>query len=121
MVLKNSSFYSKLVVILCSKGLTMRKMIERYCEENGIEDVLFFDGQDTAIMGLSTCFQYTKVIYSYKKMLKNLEKHMTFEEAVEFFEFNVRGSYVGDNTPVIMQDDIDWSEYGAKKRNRQNT
>jgi hypothetical protein len=28
---------------------------------------------------------------------------MTEEEAVEYFEFNVTGSYVGENTPVFVE------------------
>ena len=33
---------------------------------------------------------------------------MSKEDAVEFFEFNVVGSYMGDNTPIfiILQDDL---------------
>jgi hypothetical protein len=31
---------------------------------------------------------------------------MNEEEAVEFFDFNVRGSYVGDKTPIWCVDDL---------------
>ena len=39
------------------------------------------------------------------------------EEAIEFFEFNIENSFTGNSTPVIIRDDIDWSEYdpAAKK------
>ena len=29
---------------------------------------------------------------------------MTMEEAEEFFEFNIIGSYVGDGTPVFLEE-----------------
>ena len=29
---------------------------------------------------------------------------MDYEEAVEFFDFNVTGAYVGENTPVFLED-----------------
>ena len=89
----------------------MRKMIDNYCEENGIEGALLLDGHDNAIMGISTCFNSIKIVYSYSKIIANLEKDMNHEEAEEFFEFNIRGAYLGDGTPIIMQDDIDWNEY----------
>jgi hypothetical protein len=31
---------------------------------------------------------------------------MTDEEAIEYFEFNMRGSYVGEQTPIWCQDDF---------------
>jgi len=89
----------------------MRQMIENYCVEHGLEDVLFLDGHDNAIMGLSSCFYHTKVVYSYKKIIKNLEKDMTYDEATEFFQFNIEGAYVGDGTPMIMRDEIEWEFY----------
>ena len=29
---------------------------------------------------------------------------MTYEEAMEYFTFNVTGAYVGENTPVFLED-----------------
>jgi len=89
----------------------MRKYIENYCVENEIDDVLFIDGHDNAIIGLSSCFHSTKVAYSFKKIIDNLQKDMTYEEALEFFSFNIQGAYLGDGTPIIMHDDIDWEFY----------
>ena len=88
----------------------MRKLIERYCEDNGIEDILFMDGMDKAIMGLSSCFHHAKVVYSYNKIIKILQKSMSYDEAVEYFHFNIEGAYVGDGTPIIMRDDICWKQ-----------
>ena len=31
------------------------------------------------------------------------DSEMTMEEATEYFEYNVAGAYVGENTPVFMQ------------------
>jgi len=36
---------------------------------------------------------------------------MNHEDAEEFFEYNIRGAYLGDGTPIIMQDNIDWDNY----------
>jgi hypothetical protein len=32
---------------------------------------------------------------------------MTIEEAIEYFEFNVRGAYVGEKTPIWCEDDFE--------------
>lgn len=42
-------------------------------------------------------------VLDLEKMLAKMEKGgMTREEAVEYFEFNILGAYVGEETPVYM-------------------
>jgi hypothetical protein len=31
---------------------------------------------------------------------------MSWEEAQEFFDFNIKGAWVGPNTPVFVQDEL---------------
>ena len=45
-----------------------------------------------------------RLIYSVKRCLDILEKDMSSEEAMEYFSFNVEGSYVGEQTPVWCWD-----------------
>ena len=42
--------------------------------------------------------------YDRDKCIEILVKRdeMTYEEAVEFFEFNVSGAWVGENTPIFL-------------------
>jgi len=72
-------------------------------------ECLTADGFDEAIIGISQC-NTVKAVYSSKKCIDILMKRdkMSKEDAVEFFEFNVVGSYMGDNTPIfiILQDDL---------------
>ena len=49
----------------------MKDLINNYCDEHELDNVLFIDGHDNAIMGLSTCFNSVKVVYSYKKIIGN--------------------------------------------------
>jgi hypothetical protein len=44
------------------------------------------------------------VIYDEDKCIQILMERdgMTDEEAIEFFEFNVVGAYVGDHTPIYV-------------------
>lgn len=85
----------------------MREQIAKLCEDNGCT-ILFMDGYDDAIIGLGTKFHHLSVIYSKKKILDALLKDMDYEDSVEFFEFNIAGAYVGENTPIIIDDTIDY-------------
>jgi hypothetical protein len=33
-----------------------------------------------------------------------IQSEMLLDQAIEFFEFNVKGSYVGDKTPIWCED-----------------
>ena len=45
-----------------------------------------------------------RAIYSEEKVLDVLVKRdgMTYEEAIEFFDFNIRGAYMGEQTPMYI-------------------
>lgn len=80
----------------------MRQKIDEFCKDYEIE-ILFCDGYDDAIIGLGRCFNEFKVVYDRSKIIEILMKDMTREEAEEFFEFNIVGSYVGEATPVFIE------------------
>lgn len=66
------------------------------------EGLLVADNFESAILGTEQSFNSpTRVVYSVEKCLEVLESQgMTWEEAIEYFEFNCRGAYVGEKTPV---------------------
>ena len=45
-----------------------------------------------------------RAVYSEEKILEVLVKRdgMTHEEAIEFFDFNIRGAYMGEQTPMYI-------------------
>lgn len=63
-------------------------------------ELLFADGYDDCILGLTFKHDIAVVIYSADKMIEKLCNDMTPEEAQEFFEFNIEGAYMGERTPV---------------------
>ena len=67
-------------------------------------DLLLMDGFDGCILGVASRFgSESFVIYDYDKVIAQLESYgMTYEEAVEYHEFNQLGAYVGDHTPAFM-------------------
>ena len=48
------------------------------------------------------------LVYDRAKILEFLQTEMTEEEAIEHYEFNIVGSWVGDGTPIFVElrDDI---------------
>jgi len=68
-------------------------------------DLLLMDGFDDCIIGVCESFGSVSVVaYDYDKVLANLQASgMTYEEAVEYHEFNQAGAYVGERTPVFIR------------------
>lgn len=68
------------------------------------EEILKADGFDDAIIGIDE--ETMKLIYSVSKCIDILKKDMNKEEAVEYFNFNVKGAYMGDKTPIWCIDNL---------------
>ena len=67
--------------------------------------LLIADGFNEAIMGIvQRCGQEDVILYDADKVIEGLMNgdEMTYEEAAEFFEFNILGSWMGDNTPAFF-------------------
>lgn len=71
-------------------------------------EILKADGFDECILGFDYSWDGTiRLIYSIKSILDLLiEDGMSIDDAIEFFEFNMRGGYVGEQTPIWCQDDF---------------
>ena len=69
------------------------------------DEALLADGFEDALMGVGVIFNRSLATYDMRKCIDILIKRdgMTDEEAVEYFEFNVTGSYVGENTPIFVE------------------
>ena len=65
------------------------------------------DGLEDALIGTGWQFIQALMVYSVKKVLEILMTRdgMSYEEAREFFEFNIVGAYVGPGTPVCVEDE----------------
>jgi len=67
------------------------------------QNALFADGYDDAIIGVELDYE-PRVVYDQNKIIDILMADgMTDEEAQEFFDFNIAGSYVGKQTPIYVQ------------------
>jgi hypothetical protein len=78
--------------------------ISTYIEEQGMEGVLLADGLEDAFIGVSCGFGPNKAIYDWDKCVDIFMTRdgMTYEEAVEWIDYNVTGAYVGEQTPEFI-------------------
>lgn len=86
-----------------------RTKLDDIVEQWGDEDILKAYGFDDCVLGYDYSWNGNiRLIYSVSKILKKLNKKnkMNIDEAIEYFEFNMRGSYVGEKTPIWCQDDF---------------
>tara|TARA_R110000824_G_scaffold266851_1_gene455873 strand:- start:871 stop:1131 length:261 start_codon:yes stop_codon:yes gene_type:complete len=77
--------------------------IEEIAELN--PEAMMADGFDDAILGLCKQFGTEPLVaYDYEQCIQILmdRDSMTRDEALDFMEFNVIGSYVGMHTPVFI-------------------
>ena len=63
------------------------------------EQFLIADGLDDAVIGLDESTM--RLIYSTSKSIQILmENGLNPEDAIEFFEYNIKGAYMGEKTPI---------------------
>ena len=69
------------------------------------EECLVADGFDRAVIGI-TFGSEAKTVYSVRKIIDVLvnEEDMSVEDAIEHFEYNIAGSYMGEKTPIYVYD-----------------
>ena len=69
------------------------------------ETFLCADGFDDAIIGIGNQFANENVlIYSADKIIEIMMERdgMTGEEALEYFEYNIKGAWMGEKTPSFI-------------------
>ena len=91
------------------RPLTLNQTLLR---DNPDIEIMLADGFDEAFIGVGYQFNKTIAVYDKQRCLQVLVDRdgMTHDEASEYFEFNVNGSYVGPLTPVFMDKDVIHSE-----------
>ena len=67
------------------------------------DQIKFFDGVDSAIIGVTTGMQARDlVVYSRSKIVEHfISEGMSEEEAEEWVSFNVEGAYM-EGIPIVM-------------------
>lgn len=83
---------------------TLRSTIEEFANQTDSEILLLPSEFDAAILKLTSKFNTHSVLYDTEKVIEILTNEMSYEEAVEYFDFNIAGSYVGEGTPSFTVD-----------------
>ena len=68
-------------------------------------DALMCDGFDEAVIGMAERPNLGPVVaYSVSKILDIMVNRdgMTYEEALEFYEYNIAGAWMGEHTPIYI-------------------
>ncbi len=68
-------------------------------------EALLLDGFDDAIIGIAQRINLGPVVaYDVEKILDILCKDgMTYEEALEYYNFNILGAWMGEFTPIFVE------------------
>ena len=76
---------------------------ERLAAQYNDEELLFADGFDDAIVGVSLGSK-RRIVYDARLMAAKLVKEdkMDYSEAWEYLEYNTFQAYVGDRTPIYV-------------------
>jgi hypothetical protein len=75
----------------------LEDIFDRYPDE----EFLKADGFDDCVIGVT---DNRILVYSVEKCIaKLISEGMTEEEAMEYFNFNVSGAYVGEYTPIWVE------------------
>ena len=74
--------------------------------EELFEQCASFDGFDDCIIGkIEISGQQTRIVYDEEKVIESIiqQSGMNYEEAVEYFYYNIAHCYIGESTPAFFQ------------------
>jgi len=80
----------------------LKKIVEEYPDEV----LLKADGLDKAVIGVD--INSYRLVYSFKKCLRVLmeDMGMEYDDALDYFYYNISGAYVGEHTPIWVNDNF---------------
>jgi hypothetical protein len=75
-----------------------------------IDGALLADGFEDALVGFGYQFTHPVAVYNKDKCIEILMDRdgMDDTEAIEYFDFNVSGAWVGENTPIFLESPLDY-------------
>lgn len=81
--------------------MNLKEKLQDYESESG---PILADGFDDAFVGMGwQCGNEPCIVYDRSKCIEILvDQGMEYDDAVEYFEFNVAGAYVGKQTPIFL-------------------
>jgi hypothetical protein len=74
--------------------------IDKIIEMYPYETFLIVADMDEAIIGVDV--ESFRLVYSVEKIYEVLMKDMPREDAIEYFDYNIVGAYMGEMTPIFV-------------------
>ena len=80
----------------------LESIVEYY--DNLGEEILKADGLDEAVIGIE--YSSGRLVYSKQKIIDILmsDGETSMEDALEHYDYNIAGGYVGELTPIWVDD-----------------
>jgi hypothetical protein len=67
------------------------------------EGAILLDGFDDCITGVVEEFgNGIRILYSRDKILESLQKDMSYEDALEYYYYNIVGGHFGERNPLFL-------------------
>jgi|TARA_R100000093_G_scaffold42290_1_gene22063 hypothetical protein len=81
---------------MAEKQINLETLVEIFGDS---DCTLKADGYDDCIVGIDSnqC-----LVYDMNKIIEKLSKDMSYDDAVEYFHYNIEGAHVGDFTPKYI-------------------
>ena len=86
------------------KIMTDTELTEKVTEALDEEEITLADGFADAFLGIGRQFGKPIAVYSRRKCIEVLMRDMDEEQAEEYFEFNLAGAWVGESTPIYLEE-----------------
>jgi len=84
--------------------MTDAELTEKVTEALDEEEITLADGFADAFLGIGRQFGKAIAVYSRRKCIEILMRDMDEEQAEEYFEFNLAGAWVGESTPIYLEE-----------------
>ena len=78
----------------------MASTLEMIFEEYPDEVFLKVDGYDDCVIGVSTDLC---LVYDQELIIHKLSEDMDIFDAMEYFTYNIAGSYMGEQAPIFVE------------------
>lgn len=82
-----------------------QEIIDETCFDDDVK-ILFLDPSehfDKTIIGMTTINGLPVVVYDKLAIIDSLcDDGLTYDEAIEYFDFNIDGAYLGEQTPIFV-------------------
>lgn len=90
--------------------MSKREQIANVYGLDTMEGLIFLEPEylDDAIIGLGQRINTAAIVYSEPCIIRLLQKHdgMTMDDAVEHFNFNIAGGWLGEASPIFVDNEV---------------